>query len=221
MKIILFGATGMVGQGVLSACLADPAVQQVLSVSRTATGLTDPRLEEILLADVSQLERVEDRLTGADACFFPLGVSSAGMKEEAYRRITYTLTLDLAATLARLNPGMTFIYVSGQGTDSTEQGRSMWARVKGATENALLRLPLRAFLFRPGFIQPLDGIRSRTPLYRLVYALTAPLMPLLRWLAPNQILTTRQVGQAMLSVARHGYPTPILEIRDIRAVAGI
>jgi len=220
MRTILFGATGMVGQGVLRACLADAQVTQILSVSRVPTGLSDPRLEEILLQDVTQLSAVEERLLGADACFFPLGVSSAGMTEEAYTRITYDLTLSIAERLAHLNPGMVFVYVSGQGTDSTQQGRTMWARVKGRTENALLSLPLRAFLFRPGFIQPLDGIQSRTPLYRLAYKLLAPLVPLMRWIAPQQVLTTRQIGQAMLSVARQGYPTSILEVRDIRQAAG-
>jgi uncharacterized protein YbjT (DUF2867 family) len=218
MKVLIFGATGMVGQGVLRECLADPSVTRVLTVGRAATGLANPKLEELVHSDLADLVPVEQRLSGFDACFFPLGVSSSGMREAEYERITYTLTLAVADALSRLNPGMTFIYVSGAGTDSTEKGRVLWARVKGRTENALLRLPLRAYMFRPGVIQPQDGIRSKTPSYRLFYSVAAPLLPLLRRLLPNQILTTREIGQAMLAVAKHGYPKPILETRDIRAV---
>jgi uncharacterized protein YbjT (DUF2867 family) len=138
------------------------------------------------------------------------------MKEADYERITYGLTLAAAETLSRLNPGMTFIYVSGAGTDSSGQGRVMWARVKGRTENALLRLPLKAYMFRPGIIQPLDGIQSKTPSYRVLYRFAKPLLPLLRWALPNHVLSTREVGQAMLAVARRGYKKRILETRDIR-----
>ena len=140
------------------------------------------------------------------------------MKEADYDRITYVLTLAAAQTLSRINPGMTFIYVSGAGTDSTEQGSVMWARVKGRTENALLRLPLSAYMFRPGIIQPLDGIKSKTTAYRIAYSLMKPLLPLLHWALPNQILSTREIGQAMLAVAKRGYPKRILETKDIRAV---
>jgi uncharacterized protein YbjT (DUF2867 family) len=163
---------------------------------------------------------IESQLQNFDVCFFCLGVSSSGMSEPDYTRLTYDLTLAAAQTLARLNPRMTFIYVSGAGTDSSEQGRSMWARVKGRTENALLRLPFKAvYLFRPGVIQPLHGIRSKTPSYRLVYTLTRPLLPLLRALLPNMILTTESVGRAMLAAARHGAPKSVLESGDIRALA--
>ena len=172
-------------------------------------------------ADLANYAGIEDRLHGFDACFFTLGVSSAGMKEADYDRVTYGFTLAAGETLGRLNPGMAFIYVSGAGTDSTERGRTMWARVKGRTENALLRLPLNAYMFRPGAIQPLDGIRSKTASYRILYALTKPLLPLLRWAMPNQILTTREMGQAMLNVARRGYPKRILEVRDIRAAVNL
>jgi len=159
-------------------------------------------------------------LNGYDACFFCLGVSSVGMDAPTYYRLTYELTTSIAATLASLNPGMTFIYVSGASTDSSERGRSMWARVKGRTENALLRLPfVAAYMFRPGIIEPLDGIQSRTAGYRVFYTLAKPLLPLVRWIFPNQILTTRQIGHAMLAVARNGAPKRILETRDIRAVA--
>jgi uncharacterized protein YbjT (DUF2867 family) len=162
---------------------------------------------------------VASQLAGYDACFFCLGVSAAGMSEAAYARVTYDLTLAVAETLARLNPGMTFVYVSGMGTDASEHGRVMWARVKGRTENALLRLPFRgAYMFRPGFIQPLHGIRSKTRLYRAVYAVTTPLFPLLKMLGPGAITTTEQVGRAMIAVARDGYPKRVLEQRDINAL---
>jgi uncharacterized protein YbjT (DUF2867 family) len=217
MKVLLFGATGMVGQGVLRECLRDPGVDEVAAVGRSSSGVRDIKFIEILQPDLSNFAAVEDRLRGFDACYFCLGVSSVGMSEPEYERITYGFTLAAAETLSRLNPDMVFVYVSGAGTDSTETGRVMWARVKGRTENALLCLPLNAYMFRPGVIQPLDGIRSRTAAYRVLYALFRPLLPLLRLLAPNQILTTREIGQAMLSVTRRGFPGRILEVRDIRA----
>jgi uncharacterized protein YbjT (DUF2867 family) len=219
MRVLLFGATGMVGQGVLRECLRDDGVEQVLAVGRSATGQRHPKLRELIVPDLYDLSAVEAELTGFDACFFCLGVSSAGMSEAEYTRVTHDLTLAVARTLARLNPGMTFVYVSGAGTDSTERGRSMWARVKGRTENALLALPFRAaYMFRPGFIQPLHGIRSKTALYRLVYAVSAPLAPLLRRLAPSAVTTTECVGRAMLAVARRGFPRPHVESRDIEAL---
>ena len=221
MKVLLFGATGMVGQGVLRECLQDPGVEQVAALGRSATGVQHPKLVGIRHADLANYAGIEDRLHGFDACFFTLGVSSAGMKEADYDRVTYGFTLAAGETLGRLNPGMAFIYVSGAGTDSTERGRTMWARVKGRTENALLRLPLNAYMFRPGAIQPLDGIRSKTASYRILYALTKPLLPLLRRAMPNQILTTREIGHAMLNVARRGYPKRILEVRDIRAAVNL
>ena len=221
MKVLLFGATGMVGQGVLRECLQDPGVEQVAALGRSATGVQHPKLVDIRHADLANYAGIEDRLHGFDACFFTLGVSSAGMKEADYDRVTYGFTLAAGETLGRLNPGMAFIYVSGAGTDSTERGRTMWARVKGRTENALLRLPLNAYMFRPGAIQPLDGIRSKTASYRILYALTKPLLPLLRRAMPNQILTTREIGHAMLNVARRGYPKRILEVRDIRAAVNL
>jgi uncharacterized protein YbjT (DUF2867 family) len=219
MKVLLFGATGMVGQGVLRECLLDPDVESVVSVGRSATGTQHPKLREIVHPDLWSYSSIGADLAGFDACFFCLGVSSAGMKEDAYARITYGITLAAAETLARLNPQMTFIYVSGAGTDSSEQGRSMWARVKGKTENALLRLPFRAaYMFRPGLIQAMHGIRSRTPSYRVLYSLFGPLVPLLRATFPNHVLSTEQIGRAMLAIARRGAPEPVLEARDIRAV---
>jgi uncharacterized protein YbjT (DUF2867 family) len=220
MKALIFGATGMVGQGLLRACLRDPEVELAVTVGRSATGVEEPKLTEIVHPDLANYASIENRLKGFDVCFFCLGVSSAGMTEADYERVTYGYTLAAAETLARLNQGMTFIYVSGAGTDSTELGRSMWARVKGRTENALLRLPLNAYMFRPGAIEPMDGIQSRTRSYRVLYALTKPLLPLLRRLFPNQIVSTRELGRAMLNVARRGYGVRILETRDIRAAAG-
>jgi uncharacterized protein YbjT (DUF2867 family) len=219
MKVILFGATGMVGQGVLRECLLDTGVSEVLSIGRSTVAEANGRLRQVTLTDLTDYRGFENQLQGYDACFFCLGVSSAGMKEPEYRRITYDITLAAAETLVRLNPGMTFAYVSGAGTDSTEKGRAMWARVKGSAENALLRLPFRAaYMFRPGMIQPLHGIRSKTPAYRILYAITRPVLPLLLKLFPNSITTTEQLGRAMLRVARDGYKTPILEAQDICAL---
>jgi uncharacterized protein YbjT (DUF2867 family) len=219
VKVIVFGATGMVGQGVLRECLADPSIERVLVVGRTATGVVDGRLREIVRADLLDLSDLADELSGYDACFFCLGVSSAGMAEDRYRRVTYDLTVGVARILAERNPDSAFVYVSGQGTDSSEKGRSMWARVKGATENALLRLPLRAYLFRPGYIQPLHGITSRTRWYRLMYVLTTPLYPVLKRLFPGQVTTTEQIGRAMINLARDGGPSRVLAPRDINAAA--
>jgi uncharacterized protein YbjT (DUF2867 family) len=220
MRVILFGASGMVGQGVLRECLRDPGVERVLSIGRSRTGVSDAKLEEIVHSDLEQLRPVEQQLARYHACFFCLGVSSGGMRPEEYERITYRITMAVGETLARINPGMTFVYVSGAGTDSSEIGRSRWARIKGRTENALLRLPLRAYMFRPGLIEPLDGIRSKTASYRIFYAIAGPLLPLVRKVAPNAVLTTRQIGRAMIAAARKGAPKHVLESRDIRELAG-
>ncbi len=219
MKVLLFGATGMVGQGVLRECLLDPDVERVQTVGRSPTGIHHPKLRETVHRDLSNYAQIEAELSGFDACFFSLGVSSAGMKAEDYERITYGVTMAAAETLCRLNPQMRFFYVSGAGTDSTEQGRSMWARVKGRTENALLRLPFAAaYMFRPGLIAPMHGERPKAAVYQAFYAIAKPLLALLRRTFPNYVLTTEEIGQAMLIVARRGYPKHILEIRDIRAV---
>lgn len=219
MRIVLFGATGMVGQGVLRECLRDPAVTAVLAIGRSSTGVQHPALRELKPADFADLSALAPELRGVDACFYCLGVSAAGLSAADYRRITYDYTLAAATLLARLNPAMTFIYVSGQGTDPTGRSRFRWARVKGATESALLALPIRrAVMFRPGFIQALGGIRSKTRLYRVLYAATAPLLPLLRRLLPGQVTTTELVGRAMLAVARHGSPAPVLGTRQINAL---
>jgi uncharacterized protein YbjT (DUF2867 family) len=219
MNILLFGATGMVGQGVLRECLLDPGVRLVQTIARSASGVQHAKLREIVHTDLWDYSSIEISLSGFDACFFCLGVSSAGMKEDAYARVTYGITIAAANTLSRLDPQMTFIYVSGAGTDSSERGRSMWARVKGKTENALLRLPFKAaYMFRPGIIEPIHGIRSKTASYRLLYGLSRPLLPLLRWAFPNAVLTTEEIGRAMLIASREGAPQRILETKDIRSL---
>jgi uncharacterized protein YbjT (DUF2867 family) len=219
MNVILFGATGMVGQGVLRECLLDPDVHQVLSIVRTPSGQHDPKLRELVHADFFDYSTIEPQLTGFDACFFSLGVSSAGMSEEQYKHLTYDLTLAAATTLAKLNPAMTFLYVSGAGTDSTEHGRIMWARVKGKTENDLLKLLFRAaHMFRPGLIQPLHGIRSKTRVYQIFYNVLNPVFPLVKAAFPKSITTTEQIGRAMLQVTRNGFPKPILEAKDINSL---
>ena len=219
MNVLLFGATGMVGQGVLRECLLDPDVPLVLTVGRSAGGVHHAKLREIVHQDLWHYAAIEADLSGFDACFFCLGVSSSGMTEKDYAHVTYGITLAAAEVLSRLNPRMTLIYVSGAGTDSSEHGRSMWARVKGRTENGLMQLPLAAaYMFRPGIIEPLHGARSKTTTYRVFYTLTKPLLPLLRWAFPDHVLTTQQIGQAMLTVARQGYAKRVLESKDIRAV---
>jgi uncharacterized protein YbjT (DUF2867 family) len=219
--VIVFGASGMVGQGVLRECLLDPDVERVLVVGRSSTGRSHAKLTERLLPDLFDLSGIETELAGYDACFFCLGVSSAGMSEADYRRLTHDLTIAIAKVLSKRNLHMTFVYVSGAGTDATERGGSMWARVKGATENALLRLPFRAaYMFRPGLIQPRHGEVSKVRLYRIAYFVLAPLVSLLGWLFPRLVTTTERVGRAMLVVAKRGAPRPLIEQADINALGG-
>jgi uncharacterized protein YbjT (DUF2867 family) len=219
MKVILLGATGMVGQGVLRECLLDPEVESVLALGRHASPEHHEKMRQILHADFFDLSAIEVSLSGYDACFFCLGVSSVGMKEEAYRRVTYDLTISVARTLAKPNPRMTFVYVSGAGTDSSERGRMMWARVKGRTENALLQMPFKAvYIFRPAYIQPLHGIRTRTKWYRIFYAMVGFFYPVWGLLFPKYVTTTECVGRAMLKVANRGAPKSVLENQDINHV---
>jgi uncharacterized protein YbjT (DUF2867 family) len=219
MKVILFGATGMVGQGALRECLLSNQVESVLTIGRTVTGQSNPKLKEIALKDLTDLSELEVQLAGYDACFFCLGVSVLGMDEQDYTRITYDLTLSVARTLFKINPNMTFIYVSGSGTDSTEKGRAMWARVKGRTENDLLKLGFKAaYMFRPGYIQPLDGIKTKTALYSAIYRTIGFLYPVFKALAPNYVTSTQLVGRAMIHVAAHGAPKTHLENRDINSL---
>jgi uncharacterized protein YbjT (DUF2867 family) len=217
VRVMIFGATGMVGQGVLKECLKDPDVTKVLVVGRRSTGTQHPKLREVIHSNLFDFEPIKDQLAGYDACFFCLGMSSFRMKERDYRRVTFDLTLGAARILAALNPQMTFVYVSGTGTDSSARGRIMWARVKGETENALLDLPFKAYMFRPGYIQPMHGIKSKTGLYAAAYKIGAPLYPLFKRLFPNKVTTTEQVGRAMIAVAKSGAPKRVLETADINA----
>jgi len=219
MDVLILGATGMVGQGVLRECLLDGGVTRVVTLGRTATRQKHPKLREIVHSNLLDLSAVEDQLIGLDACFYSLGASAAGLSEAEYARINYEMTLAVAETLARLNPGMTFIYVSGTGTDRSERGRVMWARVKGRTENALLRLPFKAaYMLRPGLIVPMHGVRSKTRLYRVFYTVMTPFLPVLKALFPRAIITTEQLGRAMLRLARSGYSKHVLETTDIAAL---
>ena len=220
MKVIVTGGTGMVGRGVLLECLEHPEVTEVLGLGRSPLGLAHPKLREVVRPDLHDLTAVEQELAGYDACFFCLGVSSAGMKEADYARVTHDLTVAVARTLLRLNPGLVFAYVSGAGTDSTGQGSSMWARVKGKTENDLLGMGFRAaFMFRPGYIHPMKGVTSRTALYAALIPLVKPLYPVLRALFPSQVTTTANVGLAMIHAVQRGYPRQLLDPKDINALA--
>jgi uncharacterized protein YbjT (DUF2867 family) len=219
MQIVIFGATGMVGQGVLRECLVDAGIDRVVAIGRSPTGVRHAKLTEITHGDFMDYSAIEAQLTGFDACFFCLGVSSIGMSEERYRHLTYDITLAAATVLARLNPQMTFVYVTGAGTDSTEQGSRMWARIKGRTENDLLKLPFKAaYMFRPGAIQPLHGARSKTAWVQAVYTASWPLWSVLRRLSPRLVTSTEQVGRAMIRVAREGYPRKVLEMEDINSL---
>ena len=219
MNVIIFGATGMIGRGVLLECLEDPRVRSVLAPVRTPSGIRHEKLRELVRTDFFEYGDVRGELDGLDACFFCLGVSALRMDEATYTRLTYDLTIAAAEALAAQNSGMTFCYVSGAGTDSTEHGRVMWARVKGRTENRLLAMPLNAYMFRPGYIQPTKGVRSKTGWYQAFYTLARPLYPLLRRIAPDQVTTTDAVGRAMIEVAANGYRERILGPKDINALA--
>ena len=218
MDVVLFGGTGMVGQGVLRECLLDPDVKRVLTVGRSATGQKHDKLREVVLPDLTDYSRVGDDLSGYDACFFCLGVSSMGLSEAEYRRVTYDIAVAAGRALADKNPDMTFIFVSGAGSDASGTSRTMWARVKGEAENAILKLPFgAAYVFRPAFIEPARGIASRTRMYRVLYAFMRPLVPLLRVVFPRYVTTTERVGRAMLNVARTGAKSRVLENHEIDA----
>jgi len=220
MRVVIFGATGMLGAGALLECLDEPRVGSVLVIARRPTGVVHAKVTEVIHADFFKYDDLRSRFAACDACFFCLGVSSVGMSEDAYHHLTYDLTLAAAGAMVGASPQMTFCYVSGQGTDSTERGRAMWARVKGKTENALLRLPFKAaYMLRPGFIQPLRGVRSSTGFTRAFYAVTAPIFPVLRLLAGNHITTTVNIGRALIHLAAEGDPKRILGPRDINRLA--
>lgn len=216
MNVVIFGATGMIGRGVLLECLEDPSVTKIVAVVRRPTGQTHAKLEEVVHADFTNDDAIAAKLTGIDACFFCLGVSSAGMSEADYTRVTYDFAMAAATTLKRVSPNVTFCFVSGSGTDSSEKGKSMWARVKGKTENALLAMfPERAFVFRPAYIHPMKG----TKLYRAFYVVFVPLYPVLRSLFPKMVTTTVAIGRAMINAVYKPPPKHVLEVPDINALA--
>ena len=219
MKVILFGASGMVGGGVLRVCLGDPQVESILAVGRRSCGVAHPKLRELLRSDLFDLDDVKGAMTGYEACFFCIGVSSVGMSEVDYRRVTHDLTIGIAMVLGEVNPDLTFCYVSAQGSDRSGRGRFMWARVRGETENRLLQMPFPSYTFRPGVIQPLKGVPSRTKGVRLLYAVLKPFFPILKHLFPNQVTTTERIGRAMIRVATVGCSKHVLETRDINALA--
>jgi uncharacterized protein YbjT (DUF2867 family) len=216
LSVIITGATGMVGEGVLHEALQHPDIERVLVINRKPCGVSHPKLTEIIHKDFLDLSSIEASLSGYNACFFCLGVSSVGIKEDEYRRLTYDLTMNFASTLARLNPSMTFCYVSGKGTDSTEKGRLMWARVKGKTENDLMKLPFKAvYNFRPGYMHPTKGLKNTLSGYKYI----SWLYPVLKVLTPNSASTLKEMGDAMINTALRGYPKPILEVSDIKKAA--
>ncbi|HSF89980.1 MAG TPA: hypothetical protein VLA46_11215 [Saprospiraceae bacterium] len=215
LKVIITGSTGMVGKGVLLECIDSADVEKILVINRSPVGITHPKLKEIIHKDFFDWTAIREQLSGYNACFFCMGVSSVGMNEADYRRMTYDLTLGFAKELRALNDSMTFCYVSGAGTDSSEQGRMMWARVKGKTENDLLALGFKdAYMFRPGFIQPMRGIKSKTALYQGIYNIISPFYGLLRRM-PKYVTTTVVIGKAMIRVAMEGYDKKVLESIDI------
>jgi hypothetical protein len=216
LRAIITGSTGMVGEGVMHECLLHSNVESVLVINRRTCGVTHAKLREIIHPDFSDFSDIENELTGYNAAFLCMGVSSIGKTEEQYRHITYDLTMALARTLSRLNPGMTATYVSGVGTDSSEQGRTMWARVKGKTENDLMSLPFKkAYAFRPGYIQPTPGLTKTYTMYKFF----DPLYPLLKRIMPKYVCTLREIGLAMINAVAIGYESPIVEVADIKKLA--
>ncbi len=215
-KVIITGATGMVGEGVLHECLQQPDITEILVINRRSCGIVHPKLKEILHSDFFNLSAIEHELRGYDACFFCLGVSSVGMKEEAFTKFTYTLTINVATTLVKQNPSMVFCYISGAGTDSTEKGRSMWARVKGKTENDLGKLGFKkVYNFRPGFMNPTPGLKNTLSYYKYV----TWMFPFLKLVAGKYVSTLKELGLAMIHVATKGYTKNIMEVKDIIAAA--
>jgi uncharacterized protein YbjT (DUF2867 family) len=219
--VVLFGATGMVGQAVLRECLLDTRIESVLVVGRTAVAADDSRVTQVLHEDFLDLSPLAAHFAEQDACFFCLGVSATGMSEPAYRRVTYFITMAVARELAGQNPEMRFLYVSGAGTDSTERGRLMWARVKGETENAVLALPFHGYALRPGYIQPMHGVRSKNRLYRNMYRFTGGLYPVLARLAPRHVIASDQLARAMITVAADGAAARILDNASLLQLAGV
>lgn len=221
-KVIITGATGMVGKGVLLECLNHESISQVMVIGRNALGMKHPKLKELIHEDFSDFSPVASKLSGFDGCFYCMGVSAAGLNENQYRKITYDFTMALAKILLEHNPTMTFNYVSGEGTDSSESGRMMWARVKGKTENDLLSLGFeKAFAFRPGMIIPLNGIKSRTKSYQFMYDYFMWLVKLVKAVSPNSVVTTTQIGLAMINTMLNGYHKQVLKPKDIITLASV
>ncbi len=216
MKVIITGATGMVGEGVMMECINNPEVESILLLTRRPAGVINAKVTEVIVPDLFDITSVQSKLSGYDACFFCLGVSAVGMKEDAYRKVTYDLTMNIAYKLSDVNPGMVFCYVSGAATDSTEKGRLMWARVKGKTENDLRKLPFKAsYAFRPGFLIPSKGAKNVLSMYKYF----SWLVPVLKLLAPQLICSLSELGKAMIYVTKSGFPKNILEVRDIKEAA--
>jgi len=222
MKVVLFGPTGMIGAGALLECLASPIVSAVAAITRSPTGKSHPKLTEVIHQDFFDYARLGTTLSGCEACLFCLGVSAVGLNEDRYSRLTHDLTLAAAAAVLEASPSAVFCYVSGAGTDSTERGRAMWARVKGRTENALLAMPFRAaYMFRPGYIQPRKGIRSKTRWYQAFYSILGPFYPQLHRLFPRYTTTTEHLGRALIAAAAWGYPRRILDSPDINDLSAL
>lgn len=220
MNVVVFGATGMLGQAALRACLLDPEVHKVVAVTRATLGKSDPKLREVVVPDLFDLPRYADALSDIDACLFCLGVSSVGMSEADYRHITYDLTLAIARELVARSPRATFVYITGSGTDSTANGNTMWARVKGETENALLALPFRAaYMFRPAYIHPMNGEAPKSRLAGVALRGIKPLYPVLKGVFPKWVTDTERLSRAMLIAGKRGAPKPVLEVPDINALA--
>jgi uncharacterized protein YbjT (DUF2867 family) len=218
IKVIITGVTGMVGEGVLFECLENPDVKQVLMVNRRPYNLKHPKLKELIAHDFNNLKEFEDQLKGYNSCFFCAGISSVGLKEPEYRFITYDITIHFAQTVSALNPDMVFTYVSGAMTDSSEKGKVMWARVKGKTENDLMKLPFKkVYNFRPGFMRATPGQKNIKSYYNLV----GWLYPIVHLMLPNYVSTLQQVAKAMIYCVQNGYPKQILEIRDINSLAKV
>ena len=216
LKVIITGATGMVGEGVLQESISNPNVEKILLINRKPSGYTHPKVEEILHSDFSNISVLTSQVGGYDACFFCLGVSSIGMNEEQYTKVTYDLTLGFAKTMAEVNPQMTFCYVSGASTDSTEKGKQMWARVKGKTENDLMKLPFKAvYNFRPGFMKPTKGAKNIKSFFKFINTI----YPVLRAISSTYFLTLEEVGKAMINAALRGYPKHVLEVGDIKKLS--
>ncbi|WP_330308491.1 MULTISPECIES: NAD-dependent epimerase/dehydratase family protein [unclassified Streptomyces] len=222
MRVIVFGASGMIGHGALRACLLDDTVTEVLAVVRSPLSAAHPKLRQIVHTDFTDYTAIQDQLKDLDACFYCLGVSAVGRREEEYTRVTHDYALAVAHALYAASPALTFVYVSGEGTDSTGRSRQMWARVKGRTENDLLAMPMTGYMFRPGYVQPVDGVTSRTRVYRVLYRVTAGLYPLLRRAFPRHVTTTDAVGRAMLAAARlNGAGPTVLRNPDINRLAAV